>query len=613
MGYSNLTGGNNNNQNPPVPPNPFIPTGMPQAPDPTLIDPTELLINYNDRFKNSGTILFRDNVIRQTLSAIIGKNKPNALLVGPAGVGKTKILEDIACRLANDDPLIPDKIKGYTIYELPLSNIVAGSSLVGQMEEKVKAVVEFCEEPKNKVILFIDEIHQLVGESASGVYQKIAQILKPALARGDMRVIGATTTQESKWLSDDPAFNRRFTQLIVDELTSEQTLELLNNSVGDFIQHHNNRVIINKDTLQTVVTLADEYKKAGNHRPDTALTLLDRSLGDAVVDRKVKEIAARNTGNQVVLQALQSQPITLTEKQIRTTAIRIATGNAKPADFDETDLRDALSVIKGQDHIIDDVIQAVKEHNAPYYRFDGSSEGKNKPDVFLFVGPSGVGKTEVTKILAKYTTGTEPIILNMTEYNSSASINRIIGAPAGYVGYDSNAELPFDILETNPYQVILLDEFEKCNPAVQTLFMQAFDEGYIKTSKGAIIDFSKSIIIATSNAANQTMHKSLGFNAKKDVSASVSDLSKFFDVALLNRFTKILQFNFIDKETYREIVRNTYKRDVARILARYPRTQLPLDLDDDVLDKLVEESYEENFGARPAAKTVKHYVLEQVL
>ena len=225
MGITNFTTSHDDNGG-----GPNGPTGIPGVPglfpgmDAGSVDPMELLIDYNQQFKTAGSTLFRDEVVQQTLSVLIGKNKPNAMLVGPAGVGKTKIVEDIAYRLANDDPLIPDKLKGCVVYELPLSNVVSGSSLVGQLEEKVLAVVEFVEDPANKAILFMDEIHQLVS-STSPTYQKVAQILKPALARGKMRVIGATTTQEAKDMMDDPAFNRRFSKIIVDELTKAQTVQ----------------------------------------------------------------------------------------------------------------------------------------------------------------------------------------------------------------------------------------------------------------------------------------------------------------------------------------------------------------------------------------------------
>lgn len=604
MGINNFTG---NGGNPPIGNN-GAPPGMGGSPISGgsthgfgSVDPLELVINYNDKFKNGSPALFRDELIQQTMAVLIGKDKPNALLVGPAGVGKTKIPEHLAMMLANDDPILPDKLRGYTIYELPLSNIVSGSSFVGQVEEKIKAVIDFMSDPQNKTILFIDEIHQLVGDSQT--YEKIAQILKPALARGDLRVIGATTTQEVTNLADDPAFNRRFSRLIVDELTREQTTQILLNAKMGFFTHYGNKVVIPDNLMPLVVDIADQYSSAGSHRPDNALTLLDRTIGDVVVNQKIIMQKAQN--DPVLLAALKANPlITITKNHLRKTAIALMTGHSKKETLDIQSLTDRLSVIKGQDDIITDLITILK-------RDDRKLFPRTKPLTMLFAGTSGVGKTEVTKIIAAEMTGVKPITLNMGEYHDSASINRIIGAPAGYVGYDGHGELPFDALESNPYQIILLDEFEKCSKAVQRLFMSAFDEGYIKTSKGKIIDFSKSIIIATTNAAHKGESKSLGFVAQsnnKSLKSTVGDLSNWFDVELLNRFNRIFTFHELSVDIYREIVVNKYRTEVARIRSTGRRISLPDDIPDDELDKLIKDTYVPAFGARPAANAVQEYI-----
>lgn len=606
MGISNFSG--NNNGNPPSGGNnggsmPGIGSMLGAG----TIDPLEFVINYNDKFKNGGKAMFRDELVHQTLAVLISKNKPNALLVGPAGVGKTKIVEHIAWSLANDDPIIPDRLKGATVYELPLSNIVAGSSYVGQLEEKIKAVIEFMTDPTNKAILFIDEIHQLVGDSQT--YEKIAQILKPALARGEMRVIGATTVQEATNLADDPAFNRRFSRLIVDELTQQQTIEILQFAKMGFVMHYQNKVVIDDSLMPTVVNIADQYSTAGSHRPDNALTLLDRAIGDAVVKRKVMEVNAQN--DPAVLAAIKSMPlIPVTERQLKQTAMKLMTGHSKKETLDMQSLTDHLSVIRGQDDIIAKLITLLK-------RDDRKLFPRTKPLTMLFAGTSGVGKTEVTKIIALEMTGVKPITLNMGEYHSSASINRIIGAPAGYVGYDSHGELPFDALESNPYQIILLDEFEKCDKSVQRLFMSAFDEGYIKTNKGKIIDFSKSIIIATTNAAHKGDSKSLGFisqSGNESLRTQVNDLSKWFDVELLNRFqNRIFTFHELSEDIYRDIIVDKYHKEVARIRDENRRITLPDDIPDDELTELVRQTYVPAFGARPAASAVQEYIEEHAI
>lgn len=609
MGMQNFTSSNGGNDT--SPPGAGIPNiaGM-FGGDPSMtMDPRDDLINYNERFKTAGPTLFRDNVIQQLLAIMIGKNKPNAILEGPAGVGKTKIVEDIAFRLATDDPLIPDKLKGYTIWELPLSNIVSGSSLVGQLEEKLRLLVEFLEDPKEKAILFVDEIHQLVS-STSPIYQKIAQILKPALARGSFPVIGATTTQEAKDLTDDPAFNRRFSKLLVDEMTKSQTIEILKASKPAFLKHHNYKVAIDDATMATIVDLADEYRPAGSHRPDNALTLLDRAIGDAIINRKRQEILLGKDPQQAAALAALKQitQIPVTEKQIRQTAIKLATGNSKPELLDVDKLTAALSVIKGQDKILSHLIRELRKHEM-------NLVPSNQPMTLLFIGPSGVGKTEVTKIIAKELTGCAPIVLNMTEYNSPASVNRIIGSAAGYVGSDSHAELPFDMLESNPYQIILLDEFEKCDDAVQKLFMQVFDEGVLKTNRGTTIDFSRSIIIATTNAGHTIQKNPLGFQANKpaEITTDIKDLSASFDVALLNRFKEHITFQPISKEIYREILISKYHLLVNDIRTAHPRINLPDDIPDDTLAEMIKKTYVPEFGARPAKKAVEDFIYDQVL
>lgn len=601
MGYSNFTGGGTGAGG-----------GMPGGAAPAApsiggpVDPTELLINYNQKFANSGHILYRDAIVEEILGIMIGKDKPNALLIGPAGTGKTKIVENIAYRIQNNDPLIPAQLYSYTIYELPLSNIVAGSSFVGQVEEKIKAVLDFISDPKEKAILFIDEIHMLVT-SSDRTYKTIAQILKPAMARGDIRTIGATTTQEGSRLQDDPAFNRRFSRVIVDELTKTQTVEVLTNALPSYYAHYNNKISLDVSLLPDIVELSETYKTAGSHRPDTSLTLLDRAIGEAVINRKKQEIAVAN--DPVLSSALKNNPIIpITRKQIRATAIRLATGNNKPENLDINHLKESLSVIHGQDQILEKLIRKLRENELELYP-------KVRPMTMLFIGPSGVGKTEVTKIIAKEITGMQPIILNMTEYNSPASLSRIIGAPPGYVGYNSDAELPFDILESNPYQIILLDEFEKCDPAVKTLFMQVFDEGILKDNKGRTIDFSKSIIIATTNAGHTTTKKPLGFSPSenKQTETEINELSAHFDIALLNRFEERITFQEISKDTYRDILIDTYERERTRILSSKPRTQLEPQIPNDRLEKMVKDTYRAEFGARPARQAIHDYIMEQVL
>lgn len=564
----------------------------------------QYLVNLNEKHKNSQPILYREAVIEQTMGILITAKKPNVILIGAAGVGKTAIAEDIARRIANNDPSVPDTLKDHTLYELPLANLVAGAMYQGMVEENIKTVIEFLE--KSKAIVFIDEIHMLL--SGDNSYQKVAQILKPALARGTIKVVGATTSQEYKNLQTDPAFNRRFSRVLVDEFTQDQTKDILTTMIPVFVKHYGPLIQLGPDIIQTATIIADQYHAPGNHRPDTAITLLDRSIATAIMARKKQEQAAANDPN--LLAAINAVPfIPVTESIIKKTARRIMMGVAKSNDFDVDELKQSMTVIKGQDDVVDHVLDKL-------YRRSLGLRTPKQPLSFLFAGPSGVGKTEITRIVARELTQCDPIILNMTEYNSSADITRIIGAPPGYVGYSEHSELPFDILETNPYQIILLDEFEKSHPSIQALFMSVLDDGVLTMAKGNTIDFSNSIIIATTNAGHTANAKTLGFTQSKAVKShqnDVSMLSKYFRPEILNRFSAIYTFNPIPKETYREILQDKFLREKARLMKERPGTTLPDVIPDDVLDDMVDKTYAEEFGARPAAKAVNEFIEDCVM
>lgn len=545
------------------------------------------LLTDLSRERHSPT-LYRDSVITQLMAILISESMPNALLVGPAGCGKTKIAEELAYRMAVKDASVPAQLYGYKVYSLSISEMVAGSEYIGDLEKKVVRLINFLLDEDHKAILFMDEIHMLFS---SKPYKQIAQMLKPALGRGQIRVIAAITTQEVKAIDTDPAFSRRFTRIPVDELSKEQTRTVLMACKEKMSKHYGFKLDMDESMADLIINIADESCSAVAHRPDNALTLLDRSIAAAVVN---------GPGGVVRLNA----------DHIEMTAIRMTTGNSEIKKFDENVFRSGLAKIKGQDDIIDDLTRVVKLH-------DMRIRPRKKPLTFLFAGTSGVGKTEVARIIADTYLYEKPIILNMTEYHSSASINRIIGAPAGYIGSDQNSELPFDALYTNPYQVILLDEFEKCDRAVQRLFMSVFDEGVLKTNFGREIDFSKAIIIATTNAGCRES-KPLGFGgSSENRDISISSLSVCFDVELLNRFEHIYTFHDISKDIYSEIVLGTYEREISNL--RFRRTGINMEeifekqLNEEDLCTIVDSSYESKLGARPALTAVTEFIDNKLL
>lgn len=551
-----------------------------------------ILDNLNK--KEHTPTLYRDAIIDQLMTVLIGESHPNALLVGPAGTGKTKIVEELAHRIEIKDASVPELLYGCTIYSLQISDIVAGSSMVGELEEKVKSLVEFLSNKDNRAILFLDEFHMLFQE---GLYEKIAQILKPALGRGMIRVIGATTTQEVKNIDTDPAFKRRFTKVIVDELSKDQTLEIVNVYVRKLADHYKMPFNYDEELGRNIVDIADEYCSSNTHRPDNAVTLADRAVANAVVEKykllNSPDINLQNMGRSI-------NGVNLSRRGIIRTALKVATGHNEPKDFSEDEFQSELEYIKGQDDVLEQIIKILRLRNMHV-------RPMNRPLTFLFAGSSGVGKTEVANIIARYCTDEKPIRLNMAEFYSEASINRLIGAPAGYVGYDSNAEMPFDILDTNPYHVIELNEFDQAHKSVQDLFMNVFEEGYLKDNSGKIIDFSKSIIIATTNAGRMDESNPIGINRKKrDI--SVSELSEHFKIALINRFNHKMTFHEITREIYEDIMKDTYMKEVQMIKQLRPGAALEDELPDFELKTLCDKSFDVRFGARPIKTTVCNYI-----
>lgn len=614
MGLSNFTppnSGNGPTGNGPAGPPPLPPMGGMAG---SLDDVKEMLIDYNARFQSADPTLFRDALISQTISVLIGKQKPNPLLVGPAGVGKTRIVEEIARLIANSDPLIPKQLLKATVYELPLSNLVAGAGMVGQLEERLVDLVDFATDKKNHAILFIDEIH-LLQDNKDPILKKVSQILKPALARGDMRLIGATTMNEATSFDNDPAFQRRFSRLIVDELTREQTTEVLFKALPGYLKHYKHKVSVSDDVLRKLVVIADENSRASMHRPDTALTLLDRAMADTVVAHSTAIARATADGNTAAATALQSVKVMpLGEAKLRSVAVRLMTGLAQKEAFDEARMREQLTRIKGQDVIIDDLLDALR-------RDDLGAFPRTKPLAWMFAGPSGVGKTEVAKIVAEELTGQPPIMLNMGEYDTQWETSKIIGSGPGYVGSESNKELPFDTLESNPYRVILLDELEKAHRTMHRLFLTALDEGWMRMANGKIVDFSKAIIIATTNSGRDQLNKKpMGF-AADDTPKRISrqELTKVlqddFDPEFLGRFSKVIAFDALSRECYAEIISGSYDRERERIVTADPKmsTVIPTPIDPDKLAHTVHETYLVDQGARPAELAARLLIEDTIL
>lgn len=607
MGLSNFTptdiGGGSGSSGPSIPLSALL--------NPPLTggsDINDMLINYNETYKSATPALFRDEIVTQTMSIISSSRKPNALLVGPAGVGKTAIVEEIARRIANKEASVPPQLANTTIYELPIATLVAGAGVVGDLENRITEIIKFAQDANNDALLFIDEIH-LIADSNNTTYAKIAQILKPAMARGYIRVIAATTMGEAKKLDDDPAFKRRFSSVIVDELTREQTRQILDVVLPGMLNHYQNKVTVAPDVLDEIVMTADRLMSTG-HRPDTAITLLDRALSHSVISHHAAIQEALASGNTTSAQMLQQiTHIPLTAKRLNTIAMLLVTGQSQPPHLDATALQTELSRLRGQEEVLPRIVDALRRRELNIFP-------STRPTSWLFAGASGVGKSETATIISSMVTGQKPIILNMAEYHDSASINRIIGSPTGYVGSDSAKERPFDTLASNPYRVIVLDEFEKADMSVQRLFLSALDTGEIQMANGPAVDLSRCIVIATTNAGRQKLSGSqMGFGDHKHSVSKQSltkELQKSFDAELLGRFDDLIAFMPLGADDYAQILRDEYDRQVKRICAERP--DLSFDpIDDDTIARLVDETWLVDQGARPAIRAIRALIEDMLL
>ena len=575
---------------------------------------SELMINYNEKYRDADRALHRDRVIDQTMAVLSSHSKPNVILVGPAGVGKTKIVEEIARRIAVGDPSVPSRLANKTIWELPVSGLIAGSMFRGQLEEKLGAIIDYASNPDNGAIVFIDEIHTIsgTGDNTNPSASDISQQLKPALARGDFSVVGATTTQESRNLDNDPAFKRRFSQVLVSEFTKEQCLDVLHDYRDRLDDHYSGVVTFDDDIIDHIINVAAE-ELPHMRRPDGPLTLMDKTAAFTAL------MTERAINNKLL-------PTTTTtainEHHVNGAATKLTASDARSGRIDFEALAADLSAIIGQDHAIDEILAMLRREQMGLLP-------RTRPMSWMLAGPSGVGKTETANIVARHITGTKPIKLNMAEFSEPHSISRLLGSPPGYVGSESNKEMPLDALIANPRQTILVDEFEKAHGQVQKAFLNALDDGVMQTASGREINFAKALIIATTNAGrdlihNRVRHGGAGFGFQNDADnaggndpdrdALIAALSTDFASELLGRFEWICAYRPISREGYATIIAEAYVRMRADIMERRPHyaAQLPERLDDDTVDALAAESYVPEHGARPARRAVTRHI-EQLL
>ena len=674
-------------------------------------------INLNEQARKGklDPVIGRDEEIRRVLQILSRRTKNNPILVGEPGVGKTAIAEGIAHRIVDGD--VPENLRSKQVYSLDMGALIAGAKYKGEFEERLKAVVKEVISAEGEILLFIDEIHTLVGAGKGDGAMDAANILKPALARGELRAIGATTLDEfQKYFEQDKALERRFQKVMVDEPSTVDAISILRGLKERYENHH--KVRIKDEAIVASVELSNRYITS-RFLPDKAIDLIDEaaaklrlemnSVPEEIdeLDRKVRQLeiereairrekdqgrieeltreidelnAKRTTlrakwqGERDVLEKIQKNKQALDDLKVqaaeaerngdygrvaeirygkmRETENEIAglqaevSKNAEAGAMikEEVDAEDIAEVVArwtgipvsrmlqserekllkmeselhdrvvGQDQAIEAISNAVRRSRA------GLQDPRRPIGSFIFLGTTGVGKTELAKALAEYLFNDDTMMtrIDMSEYQERHSVSRLIGAPPGYVGYDEGGQLT-EAVRRKPYSVVLLDEIEKAHPDVFNILLQVLDDGRLTDNKGRTVDFRNTIIIMTSNIGSHIiMDKLSKFTETNDsVPQSALDETKkeVFDLMkqtirpeFLNRIDEIVMFTPLTKDDVRQIV----VMQIRQINEMLTQNNVSLSVTDGAVDWLAEQGYDPMFGARPIKRTLQHYLVNEL-
>ncbi|WP_031547140.1 ATP-dependent Clp protease ATP-binding subunit [Salinicoccus luteus] len=600
-----------------------------------LLDQLGKNVSDEARAGNIDPIIGRDTEIKRVIETLNRRNKNNPVLIGEPGVGKTAIAEGLALKIT--EGAVPAKLTHKEVYVLDVASLVANTGIRGQFEERMKQLIAELQERKD-VILFIDEIHQIVGAGTAESSQMDAgNILKPALARGEVQIIGATTLKEYRQIEKDAALERRLQPIIVKEPTLEEAEQILQGIKDRYEKFH--EVRYSDDAIHAFVTLSDRYIQ-DRFLPDKAIDLMDEvgsrlNLSNAESDsnsiqQRLNEIAqekeeAAEREEYERAANLKYQEIQL-EKQLEKAKDKEQVLDVEVSDIqliveektgipvtklqadEQKKMRNlegelAKKVI-GQEEAVGKVAKAVRRSRA-------GLKSKHRPiGSFLFVGPTGVGKTELTKALAEELFGSREsmIRLDMSEYMEKHTVSKIIGSPPGYVGHEEAGQLT-EKVRRNPYSIILLDEIEKAHPDVQNMFLQIMEDGHLTDSHGRTVSFKDTVIIMTSNAGTGVNTASVGFNPDKHESVSTLDnLSDYFKPEFLNRFDSIINFNALTEDNLIEIV----DLMLAELQETVEENDISISITDEAKRELARLGYDRRFGARPLRRVIQDKIEDQL-
>ncbi|MDX5332586.1 MAG: ATP-dependent Clp protease ATP-binding subunit ClpA [Gammaproteobacteria bacterium] len=525
-------------------------------------------------------LIGRGNEVERTIQILCRRRKNNPLLVGEAGVGKTAIAEGLAKKIVDEE--VPEVLADSTIYSLDLGALVAGTKYRGDFEKRLKGVLrQLKKEPG--AILFIDEIHTIIGAgSASGGVMDASNLIKPMLASGELKCIGSTTYQEYRGIFEkDRALARRFQKIDVNEPSVDETFEILKGLKSRFEEHHS--VKYTSKALRAAAELSEKYI-SDRHLPDKAIDVID----EAGASRR--------------LQPESSRKKTIGIRDIEDIVAKIARIPAKNVSASDMETlknleRDLKMVVFGQDEAIDLLASAIKM----------SRSGLGDPDKpigsFLFAGPTGVGKTEVTRQLARIM-GIELLRFDMSEYMERHTVSRLIGAPPGYVGYDEGGLLTDAVLK-HPHAVLLLDEIEKAHPDVFNLLLQVMDHGTLTDTNGRKVDFRNVAIVMTSNAGAESLtRKTVGFTPQDHTTDAMETIKKTFSPEFRNRLDAIIQFKSLDPRT----IVNVVDKFIIQLESQLEEKKVTLVVEDSARHWLAERGYDPQMGARPMARVIQEHI-----
>ena len=526
-------------------------------------------------------IIGRDKEIDRLIRILSRKRKNNPIIVGESGVGKTAIVEALAQKIADGD--VPEFLKGKSLISLNLNSIVAGTKYRGEMEEKLDEILKTAEE-KN-IILFIDELHTVVSAGNSENGGSVSSALKPAINNENLMLIGATTFAEySRYLGKDPAFERRFMKVVVEEPTAEKTVEILSGIRESFENHY--RLKITDDALECAVRLSVRYV-SDRFLPDKAIDVLDEACSKVALSEREKEVTPRNVRD--ALTEMTGIPVNDAEAE-----------NLKILDMEKT----LNERIIGQEEVVSVISKAIIRSKA------GLREGKKPIGSFIFLGTTGSGKTETAKALAEILFGSEDALIrfDMSEYMEKNSVARLIGSPPGYVGHEEGGTLT-ESVKNKPYSIVLFDEIEKANPEIFNVLLQVLDDGRLTDGRGRTTDFRNTLIIMTSNAGTEKLEKkkSVGFGSydksEDEKELQISALKSLMRPEFINRVDNIVVFNRLNKENLSKIAEYILERK-KKIL--FEERGIKIDFADGVADYVAEKAYEPGYGARPIRRAVEN-------